>query len=242
MRRGRQCCILSCWVEPWPRAISSAPSVVGDAGGLGGPSPRAKPPASMARSGIAKWRNDGAVTRRQLAATPTCVMGRHFRPDTGVASFRGGRECVGQRRHCCELLAPRFLPAAEGTSLPIVHMRSHAHHGQSDNLSTHKPASLYEAFPVAEARRLVERFEWHYTPKHGSWLNMAESELSVLSGQCLLDVGRTVSREVGAVASPQRGDECAMLARDVCQLLFRWRLSGPGCSNSSFSFAVQVGV
>ncbi len=42
-----------------------------------------------------------------------------------------------------------------------------------DNLSTHKPASLYEAFPAAEARRLVERFEWHYTPKHGSWLDMA---------------------------------------------------------------------
>jgi hypothetical protein len=54
-----------------------------------------------------------------------------------------------------------------------------------DNLSTHKPASLYEAFPAAEARRLVERFEWHYTPKHGSWLDMAESELSVLSAQCL---------------------------------------------------------
>src|ERR1700721_1176426 len=54
-----------------------------------------------------------------------------------------------------------------------------------DNLNTHKPASLYEAFPAAEARRLVERFEWHYTPKHGSWLNLAESELSVLSHQCL---------------------------------------------------------
>ena len=54
-----------------------------------------------------------------------------------------------------------------------------------DNLNTHKPASLYEAFPAAEARRLVERFEWHYTPKHGSWLDMAESELSVLTGQCL---------------------------------------------------------
>ena len=54
-----------------------------------------------------------------------------------------------------------------------------------DNLNTHKPASLYEAFPPAEARRLVERFEWHYTPKHGRWLDMAESELSVLSGQCL---------------------------------------------------------
>lgn len=54
-----------------------------------------------------------------------------------------------------------------------------------DNLSTHKPAALYEAFPAVEARRLVERFEWHYTPKHGSWLDMAESELSVLSCQCL---------------------------------------------------------
>ena len=54
-----------------------------------------------------------------------------------------------------------------------------------DNLNTHAPASLYEAFAPAEARRLVERFEWHYTPKHGSWLNLAESELAVLSGQCL---------------------------------------------------------
>jgi DDE superfamily endonuclease len=54
-----------------------------------------------------------------------------------------------------------------------------------DNLNTHKPASLYEAFPAAEARRLVERFEWHYTPKHGSWLDVAESELGVLASQCL---------------------------------------------------------
>ena len=54
-----------------------------------------------------------------------------------------------------------------------------------DNLNTHKPASLYEAFSPEEARRLVERFEWHFTPKHGSWLDMAESELAVLSRQCL---------------------------------------------------------
>ena len=54
-----------------------------------------------------------------------------------------------------------------------------------DNLNTHCPASLYEAFPAAEARRLVERFEWHYTPKHGSWLDLAESELGVLAAQCL---------------------------------------------------------
>ncbi len=54
-----------------------------------------------------------------------------------------------------------------------------------DNLNTHSPTALYEAFPASEARRLTERFEWHYTPKHGSWLNMAETELSVLSRQCL---------------------------------------------------------
>jgi hypothetical protein len=54
-----------------------------------------------------------------------------------------------------------------------------------DNLSTHTAASLYAAFPAAEARRLTERFEWHYTPKHGSWLDMAESELGVLAKQCL---------------------------------------------------------
>ena len=54
-----------------------------------------------------------------------------------------------------------------------------------DNLNTHKIASLYEAFPPEEARRLIDRLEIHYTPKHGSWLNMAETELSVLTKQCL---------------------------------------------------------
>jgi hypothetical protein len=54
-----------------------------------------------------------------------------------------------------------------------------------DNLNTHSPASLYEAFPPAEAQRLTARFEWHYTPKHGSWLDIAEIELGILSRQCL---------------------------------------------------------
>lgn len=54
-----------------------------------------------------------------------------------------------------------------------------------DNLNTHRPASLYKAFAPEEARRLFERLEIHYTPKHGSWLNMAEIEFSVLSTQCL---------------------------------------------------------
>lgn len=54
-----------------------------------------------------------------------------------------------------------------------------------DNLSTHKPGSLYEAFPPDEAKRICDRMEFVYTPKHGSWLNMAEIEFSVLSRQCL---------------------------------------------------------
>jgi DDE superfamily endonuclease len=62
-----------------------------------------------------------------------------------------------------------------------------------DNLNTHNIASLYEAFEPGEARRLAERLDIHYTPKHGSWLNMAEIELSVLKGQCL---GRRIAEMV----------------------------------------------
>lgn len=70
-----------------------------------------------------------------------------------------------------------------------------------DNLSTHTTASLYAAFPAEEARRLAKRFEWHYTPKHGSWLDMAESELGVLSSQCLsrrIPNKQILEREVAA--------------------------------------------
>ena len=96
------------------------------------------------------------------------------------APLRGWRHVEVTDRHAaCDYaqvlrdLADRHFPSA--ARIVLV----------QDNLNTHKPASLYEAFPAAEARRLVERFEWHYTPKHGSWLDMAEAELSVLSGQCL---------------------------------------------------------
>ena len=54
-----------------------------------------------------------------------------------------------------------------------------------DQLNTHSPASLYAAFPPAEAKRLAAKLELHYTPKHGSWLNIAEIELAVLERQCL---------------------------------------------------------
>jgi hypothetical protein len=70
-----------------------------------------------------------------------------------------------------------------------------------DNLNTHSPASLYEAFAPAEAKRLAGRFEFHYTPKHGSWLDMAEIELGVLGRQCLsrrIDNLETLQREIAA--------------------------------------------
>jgi DDE superfamily endonuclease len=70
-------------------------------------------------------------------------------------------------------LSDRHYPAAERITVVL------------DNLNTHGSASFYEAFAPEEARRLTERFEFHYTPKHGSWLNRAEIEFSVLSRQCL---------------------------------------------------------
>ena len=94
--------------------------------------------------------------------------------------LRGWRQVtVTERRtkidwaHCIKDLVDVHYPDAEQIVLVL------------DNLNTHTPAALYEAFAPAEARRIVERLEIHYTPKHGSWLNMAEIELSVLSGQCL---------------------------------------------------------
>jgi DDE superfamily endonuclease len=70
-----------------------------------------------------------------------------------------------------------------------------------DNLNTHDGASLYEAFRPEVARRILDRIEFHYTPKHGSWANMAETEISIMNGQCLdrrLDDAALIAREVAA--------------------------------------------
>jgi hypothetical protein len=70
-----------------------------------------------------------------------------------------------------------------------------------DNLSTHKPSALYETFKPKEAKRIWDRFEFVYTPRHGSWLNMAEIELNVLMGQCLnrrIDSMKIMKEEVKA--------------------------------------------
>jgi hypothetical protein len=90
---------------------------------------------------------------------------------------------------CLRKLSDEVYPEAE--SIVLV----------QDNLNTHTPASLYEAFEPAEAKRLAERFEWHYTPKHGSWLDMAEIELGILSRQCLsqrIDTMENLRRQVNA--------------------------------------------
>jgi hypothetical protein len=70
-----------------------------------------------------------------------------------------------------------------------------------DNLNTHDGASLYEAFRPERARRILDKIEWHYTPKHGSWLNMAETEIRIMNGQCLdrrLDSQTKLAAEVAA--------------------------------------------
>jgi hypothetical protein len=71
----------------------------------------------------------------------------------------------------------------------------------TDNLNTHSPAALYATFPAEEARRIARKVEWHYTPKHASWLDMAEVEISVLGRQCLdrrIEDRATLEREVAA--------------------------------------------
>ena len=87
-----------------------------------------------------------------------------------------------------------------------------------DNLNTHRTASLYETFPAVEARRIAKRLEFHHTPKHGSWLNMAEIEFSVLSRSCLrqrIPDQETLGREVQALVRE----------RNAAQSIINWRFN-----------------
>ncbi len=127
--------------------------------------------------------------------------------------LRGWREVVvaDQRTavdwaHVVQHLVDEHYPDAEQIVLVM------------DNLNTHTPGSLYEAFAPAEAKRLADKLEIHYTPKHGSWLNMAETELSVLSRQCLdrrIPNRDTLVSEVTAW----------MHARNVDQTTIDWRFT-----------------
>jgi hypothetical protein len=87
-----------------------------------------------------------------------------------------------------------------------------------DNLNTHSIASLYEAFPPAEAQRLARRLEIHYTPKHGSWLNIAEIELSVLNRQCL-------NRRISSLELMRRETAAWQAARNTRGAPVNWRFT-----------------
>jgi len=87
-----------------------------------------------------------------------------------------------------------------------------------DNLNTHKPASLYETFEPETARRILKRLEFHYTPKHGSWLNMAEIELSVFSRQCL-------KRRIADEATLKREIKALEVERNKTKANINWRFT-----------------
>jgi hypothetical protein len=87
-----------------------------------------------------------------------------------------------------------------------------------DNLNTHTAAALYERFLPEEARRIASRFEWHFTPEHGSWLNMAECELSVLSSQCL-------GRRMASMAEVTREVAAWQARRGQAKATVRWQFT-----------------
>jgi hypothetical protein len=106
------------------------------------------------------------------------------------------------------LLAEDFYPEAE--RLVLV----------TDNLNTHTTACLYEAFAPGRARRIAERLEWHYTPKHGSWLNVAEIELAALTKQCL-------GRRIGSAAALRRATGAWEEERNAKGVEVNWRFATP---------------
>ena len=89
-----------------------------------------------------------------------------------------------------------------------------------DNLNTQRPASLYETFEPAEARRILKRLEFHHTPKHGSWLNMAQVELSLFSRQCL-------NRRIGDEPTLKREVAALERERNQAQATIQWQFTTP---------------
>jgi hypothetical protein len=104
----------------------------------------------------------------------TCNIFGFFQPLTGWREMKvTSQRTAIDFAHCMKQLVDEQFPEAIKVKVVL------------DNLNTHTPSSLYKAFPPQEAKRILDRLEFHYTPKHGSWLNMVEIEFSVLSGQCL---------------------------------------------------------
>ena len=149
-----------------------------------------------------------------------CVLHGETRPFTPAQPGQAARyDYEYQRNGSCNLFM-MFQPGAAWRHAKVTDQRTkadfaacmrelvdvHFPHAEKirvvmDNLNTHTPASLYATFPPAEARRILSRLEFHYTPKHASWLNMVEIELSVLVHQCLnrrIPNMDTLTREVAA--------------------------------------------
>lgn len=104
----------------------------------------------------------------------TCNLFMFFQPQAGWRHVEVTKQRTKQDfAHSIKDLVDNHFPEAEVVRVVL------------DNLNTHTPAALYEVFAPEEARRLVRKLEFHYTPKHASWLNMAEIEISVLDRQCL---------------------------------------------------------
>jgi hypothetical protein len=108
--------------------------------------------------------------------------------------------------HCMKDLVDRHFPQATLISVVL------------DNLSTHTPAALYQTFAPAEARRLLQKLDFRYTPKHGSWLNMAEIEFAVLSTQCL-------NRRIPNQATVRRRIEAWETGRNAATATISWRFT-----------------
>jgi len=127
--------------------------------------------------------------------------------------LRGQRQVrLSERRtridfaHCIKDVVDVHYPHAERIVLVL------------DQLNTHSPASLYEAFPPAEAKRLADKLEIHYTPRHGSWLNMAEIELSALQRQCL-------DRRLGDRVTMEHEAAAWVAARNAAGATIDWQFS-----------------
>ena len=106
----------------------------------------------------------------------TCNLFLFFQPLGGWRHVRVTKQRTKTDfAHCMKYLADEAFPQAEVIVVVL------------DNLNTHGPVALYETFEPAEAKRILDRVEFHYTPKHGSWLNMVEIEIGVLCKQCLAD-------------------------------------------------------
>jgi len=139
----------------------------------------------------------------------TCNLFLFVRPHTGWRHVKvTQRRTIQDFAQCMKDLVDIHFPDAEVIRVVL------------DNLNTHTPAALYQAFEPTEARRIVRKLEFHYTPKHGSWLNMAEIELSVLSRQCLdrrLPDTDTLSREIVAWEAQRNADQVTIHWRFTAQ-------------------------